>query len=221
MMTEMTSDTGQLWDQLHTSIRGFVGRRVRHPADVDDVVQRVFMQVHRGLPSLRDEDRMHAWVYRTAKNAIADFYRGPVNRREIPAGSLADFADTADLGPDLMDEEDERSAEQEFAGCVQPLLRTLPAADIEALTLIDLQGMSQTAAARQLSLSVSGMKSRVQRARQRFKAVMEDCCRVHLDRRGGVTSYEPRRANSCGNCDQTAPAADKAGCKPAGPPQPR
>jgi RNA polymerase sigma-70 factor (ECF subfamily) len=68
-MTVMTSDTGQLWEQLHTSIRGFVSRRVRNPADVDDVVQRVFLQVHRGLPSLRDEDRVHAWVYRTAQRS--------------------------------------------------------------------------------------------------------------------------------------------------------
>jgi RNA polymerase sigma-70 factor (ECF subfamily) len=49
-MTVMTSDTGQLWEQLHTSIRGFVSRRVRNPADVDDVVQRVFLQVHGGGP---------------------------------------------------------------------------------------------------------------------------------------------------------------------------
>ena len=216
IMTEMTSDTGELWEQLHSSIRGFVSRRVRNSADVDDVVQRVFLQVHRGLPSLRDEDRVHAWVYRTAQHAIVDYYRSPISRREIPGGSLADFVDAPQSGSD-QGEEDDRAAEQEFAGCVQPLLRTLPAADIEALTLIDLQGMSQIAAAGQLSLSVSGMKSRVQRARRRFKAVVEDCCRVHLDRRGGVTSYEPRRPSGCG-CDQTAAPAEGAGCKPTTPP---
>jgi RNA polymerase sigma-70 factor (ECF subfamily) len=197
----MASDTEQLWEQMHSSIRGFVSRRVRNPADVDDVVQRVFLQVHRGLSSLRDEDRVHAWVYRTAQHAIVDYYRGPINRREIPAGSLADFAD-ASVTPDLAegDGEDEGSAEQEFAACVRPLLGTLPEADIEALTLIDLQGMSQTAAAGRLSLSVSGMKSRVQRARRRFRAVVDDCCRVHLDRRGSITGYEPLGASACGKC---------------------
>ena len=78
----MASDTEQLWQQIHSGIRAFVGRRIRHAADVDDVVQRVFLRVHEGLSSLRDEERVHAWVYRTATHAIADYYRGPINRRE-------------------------------------------------------------------------------------------------------------------------------------------
>jgi RNA polymerase sigma-70 factor, ECF subfamily len=214
-MTVMTSDTGQLWEQLHTSIRGFVSRRVRNPADVDDVVQRVFLQVHRGLPSLRDEDRVHAWVYRTAQHAIVDYYRAPVTRREMPAGSLADFADAPpQIGSD-QGEEDDRAAEQEFTGCVQPLLRHLPTADVEALTLVDIQGVTQTEAARRLGLSVSGMKSRVQRARQRFRGIVEDCCRVHLDRRGGIVGYEPR-TDGCGTCGGSTDV-EASGKEPANP----
>jgi hypothetical protein len=49
-----------VWEELHASIRGFVARRVRQQADVDDVVQRVFLQVHRALPTLRRADKLHA-----------------------------------------------------------------------------------------------------------------------------------------------------------------
>ena len=195
----MASETEHLWEQLHTGIHGFVSRRVRNPADVDDVVQRVFLQVHRGLPALRDEDRVYAWVYRAAKNAIADFYRGPVQRRELPSGGLTDFADAPDTARDDGND-DERSIEREFAGCMRPLLRALEAADVEALTLVEIDGVTQAEAARRMNLSLSGMKSRVQRARRRFKAVVEDCCRVELDRRGGVVGYERRGATRCG-CD--------------------
>lgn len=61
--------------------------------------------------------------------------------------------------------------------------------------------MTQTAAAGKLGLSVSGMKSRVQRARQHLRTALDDCCRVALDRRGGVIDYEPRGGNcGCGSC---------------------
>ena len=83
----MTSSTEHLWQEMHAGIRAFVGRRIRQTADVEDVVQHVFLRVHQGLPSLRDAERVHAWVYRTATHAIADYYRGPVNRREVAAAA--------------------------------------------------------------------------------------------------------------------------------------
>jgi DNA-directed RNA polymerase specialized sigma24 family protein len=43
--------TEGVWSELRGNIRGFVGRRVRRPADVDDIVQRVSLQVHRALPN--------------------------------------------------------------------------------------------------------------------------------------------------------------------------
>jgi RNA polymerase sigma-70 factor (ECF subfamily) len=66
------------------------------------------------------------------------------------------------------------------------------------------EGITQAEAARRLGLSVSGMKSRVQRARARLRAVVDACCRVELDRRGGVVAYEPR-GRACG-------ASRKCGC---------
>ncbi|HYO96532.1 MAG TPA: sigma factor, partial [Polyangiaceae bacterium] len=60
------------WRELAASLRPFIGRRVRSTADVDDVVQEVFLRMQRGLGTLRDEDRYGAWVYKIARSAIAD-----------------------------------------------------------------------------------------------------------------------------------------------------
>lgn len=76
-MPDVSLSTEGVWEELRANIRGFVGRRVRQPADVDDIVQRVFLQVHRALPTLRDADRLHAWIYQTTRRAIADYYRAP------------------------------------------------------------------------------------------------------------------------------------------------
>ena len=63
------------WEELHGNLRAFISRRVRNQADVDDLVQRVLLQIVKGLASLRDAERLHAWVYRTARNVIVDYYR--------------------------------------------------------------------------------------------------------------------------------------------------
>ena len=59
----------------------------------------------------------------------------------------------------------------------------------EALFLTDLQGMTQQAAGVQIGLSLSGMKSRVQRARRQVKKMLLECCRIALDRQGGIADF--------------------------------
>lgn len=189
------------WEELHGNLRAFISRRVRNQSDVDDLVQRVLLQIVKGLGSLRDAERLHAWVYRTARNIIVDYYRSSTARREVASGGVEDLAD----GPDSQapSEEDDRAALQELAACMTPMIRQLPPAYREAIMLADLEGVNQADAADRVGISVSGMKSRIQRGRKQLKAVLEECCRVHLDRRGTIVAYDPRNPNSCGcgNCD--------------------
>jgi len=57
---------------------------------------------------------------------------------------------------------------------------------------VELEGLTHQAAAKRLGLSVSGMKSRVQRGRKQLKQMLQDCCLIQLDRRSGVADYELR-----------------------------
>jgi RNA polymerase sigma-70 factor, ECF subfamily len=186
------------WEELHGNLRAFISRRVRNQADVDDLVQRVLLQIVKGLASLRDPERLHAWVYRTARNVIVDYYR--TTRREVASGGAEDLASSDGVESQAPSEDDERAALQELATCMIPMIRQLPPAYREAITLADLEGVNQAEAAARVGVSVSGMKSRIQRGRQQLKAVLEDCCRVQLDRRGTIVAYDPRKPNSCGTC---------------------
>ena len=58
------------------------------------------------------------------------------------------------------------SEAQQMAGCLSPMIERLPEAYRDAIVMTELQGQTQRAAALSLGISVSGMKSRVQRARQ-------------------------------------------------------
>jgi RNA polymerase sigma-70 factor (ECF subfamily) len=60
---------------------------------------------------------------------------------------------------------------------------------------VELQGLTQQAAAKRIGLSLSGMKSRVQRGRQQLKRMLDGCCRIQLDPRNGVTDYTMRDRN--------------------------
>jgi RNA polymerase sigma-70 factor (ECF subfamily) len=197
-MPGVTLTTDTAWAELHANIRGFVRRRVRQPADVDDIVQQVFLRVHQSLPTLRDAEKLHAWIYQTTRRTIVDHYRTPAKRREVPVGAAADVVpESQQLDPTA--DEHEESALEELSTCLRPLMGKLGEADQEVLRMVEFDGVTQIAAARRLGLSVSGMKSRVQRARLRLRSALDDCCRVALDRRGGVVDYEGR-GTQCGSC---------------------
>ncbi|MFO0634577.1 MAG: TauD/TfdA family dioxygenase [Nannocystaceae bacterium] len=68
----------------------------------------------------------------------------------------------------------------------------LPSPYREALTLTELEGLTQREAAQMLGVSLSGMKSRVQRGRVQLRRALEGCCDIAVDARGRVIAYTPR-----------------------------
>ena len=186
------------WQELHANLRAFIARRVRNDADVDDLVQRVLLQIVKGIGSLRDTQRLHAWVYRTARNVIVDHYRSSGGRREVASGDADDLALVG--GPEVP-VDDETVALRELATCLTPMVGLLSPTYREAVVLADLEGKTQAEAAERLGVSVSGMKSRVQRGRRQLKALLDACCRVDLDHRGAIVGYERHQQDSCNRCD--------------------
>jgi RNA polymerase sigma-70 factor (ECF subfamily) len=68
----------------------------------------------------------------------------------------------------------------------------LPSPYREAITLTELRGLTQKDAAEKVGVSVSGMKSRVQRGRERIRDLFDQCCKISVDRRGKVVECAPR-----------------------------
>jgi RNA polymerase sigma-70 factor (ECF subfamily) len=89
----------------------------------------------------------------------------------------------------------------ELTGCIRPMIAQLPQDYREAITLVELEGLTQQESAKRMGLSISGMKSRVQRGRRQLKQMLDDCCLIQLDGRRGVADFEARAPESspCGN----------------------
>ena len=51
-----------------------------------------------------------------------------------------------------------------------------------------------------VGISVSGMKSRVQRGRAQLRELLEECCEIAVDARGKVTDVTRRRPCSSPRC---------------------
>ena len=184
------------WRELRTRLAGFVGRRVRNPADAEDIVQDVFVRVQRSIDTLSSADRLDAWAFRIARNSISDHYPVPY-RREVPSGDASETIDR--LRADSVEGEAPNDTRVGMS-CIAPMVRQLPEAYREAIELIELKGVTQGAAAHRLGLSVSGTKSRVQRGRARLKEMLLRCCEIETDRRGRVVAFETRSEESCATC---------------------
>jgi RNA polymerase sigma-70 factor (ECF subfamily) len=184
----------ELWTVLHERLRGFVGRRIGDPHAADDVAQEVLLRLHRSLGDLRLEDRLDAFAYRIARNAIIDHYRSRASAKEIPAAP-DDLVTRIDADGDTDQDLNEGQGRQELARCLAPLIRQLPEPYREALTLTDLGKLSQVEAARVAGLSVPGMKTRVQRARAQVHELLTGCCDVALD--DGRRIAEVQRTGPC------------------------
>lgn len=168
------------WREVAARLRPFVAKRVAHP-DVEDVLQDVLLRMHRGLEDLADEQRLTGWMYRVARSAIAEHAR---TRARHP---IAESPELAAEEPD-----DDRVAATALAACLTVFVARLPSPYREAVTLVELEGLTIREAAEMTGVSVSGMKSRVQRGRARLRELLEDCCAIALDVRGKVIDVEPR-----------------------------
>ncbi len=184
----MTWTAESVWAAFNDGLRGFVRSRVRDRHAADDILQDVYLRIHTHVGGLRDEERVQAWVFQVARNAIADHFR-----RSRPTAVLGDVPFEAE------DPADEQAA-QALACSVRQFVDALSPNYRDALILTEYEGLTQVQLADRLGISVSGAKSRVQRARDQLKAALLACCHVQLDRRGGVISYRARDV-CCVDCD--------------------
>ena len=203
LAARVAGDTSLMWAEFAGRLRAFVARRVPPGIEPDDVVQEVFLRVMRHLPSLREADRIEAWLFQIARNTLHDAMRA----RQRRDGRT----DTLEIDvPDETETEDVRAAEAELAPCLTPMVARLSEPYRQAIELTSVNGLTQAEAAKRAGVSVSGMKSRVQRAREQLKGMLLRCCEVDVDRRRGVADFHMRESASCGGPSDTS--SSSSGC---------
>ena len=181
----ITSEARGAWSEIEQRLRPFVSRRVASAADVDDVLQEIFVRMQRGLAGLRDTERFGGWIYRVTQSAIADAGRA---RARSPLVGVEQVPEAVSVDPPDVDQ-----LQADLGACVTLFVARLPSPYRQAVTLTELEGLTQKDAAEMLGVSLPAMKSRVLRGREKIRDMFQECCRISLDCRGRVTECEPRR----------------------------
>ena len=167
---------------FQNELLGYVIKKVKDKSLAEDIVHDVFLKVQAKANQVRENDKMIGWIYRVTKNTIIDHFR---------------FQSRIVKAEDLDWEDDKTYLNQCVERCLTENLATLPDKYREALELSEVQGLSQLELAKRLNISYSGAKSRVQRARQMLKEMMERNYHVKLDNYGNVVRCENRLPCGC------------------------
>ncbi len=194
---EQTDIDSSSWTEFLARLQRYVGARVE-PGARDDVVGDILLRIVQHQEKVVAARNPMAWVTRVAANAVIDHIR----RRASEHRAMAAYAiesDEIDIGVST-----DNSPSKEIATCVAPLIESLPKPYREALKLVEIGGLSRKEAAERLGLSLSGMKSRVQRGRAKLKQSILGCCAIQVDRRGEILAYRPRLSGFAAKCRCTA-----------------
>ena len=179
-------------------VRRFIGKRVPS-SDIDDVVQDVFVRVSQSLNQLRERERAETWILAIARKTIADFYRK--RERQVPAAlgrKLPESPDESAVLPEnLSHYPGEHDVHEEVLSWLRPMADEIAEPYRTVLIKADFEKVSQRQLARQLGLSESGLKSRVQRARKLLGGVLQRCCEVEFGGEGRAVAFTRLRPCRC------------------------
>ena len=175
-------DTEEIWNEFNKQLLGFIQSKVNNKDTAEDILQDVFIKIHLKTDSLSDKTKLQSWLYQITRNAIIDYYR----KRKLPISD--------NLSKEIPDEMDENSF-LDFCNCLTPFINQLPEKDKDAIMKTELGSLSQKEYAKNIGVTYSTLKSRIQRAKVKLKNSFVSCCNMKLDKNGKIIPNE----NEC-NC---------------------
>jgi RNA polymerase sigma-70 factor (ECF subfamily) len=153
---------GALFERYHRPLYDFLSRTTGDRTAAEDLVQDVFVRVLKYRQTYRDDGCFETWVFRIARNARADYFKGrqpatePADDLELPAPGL---------GP-----AQELERERDHRKLTRALLR-LREEDRELLVLARYRNMKYERIGALLGIEVGAVKVRVYRAMKALRQV--------------------------------------------------
>lgn len=170
LITKALAGSAGAWSGLvrryERRIYNYALRMVGHPDDASDLVQEVFMAVHRNLATFRGESAFASWLFRIANYRCTDFLR----RRR----AFTSLDDVAELPDDHRD-----SSPSEIAGTMsinQRLtlaMQSLPPDQRVVVELKFFQHFTFEEIAGQLGISPNTAKTRLYAALRKLQSMEE------------------------------------------------
>lgn len=149
-------------------------RYTNNEADAADISQEVFLRVYRALPDFKEESSVTTWVYRITINTAIDLTRKKTRRRENSLSGYGEDDETPER--DIIDESfspEMQYEKTELREAIGTAIAGLSEEHRKIIIMRDVDGMSYSEIGEILSLGEGTVKSRLFRARDRLRAVLE------------------------------------------------
>ena len=189
----MDHNTESIWRACSDQLKVYIVKRMPEASLADDILQEVFIKIHENIHSIKDDTKICIWVYQRAKNTINDYYR----KQKIQLSDIEVVSEEELNASDEAESQTEENQIEQIASGLQRMINSLPEKYAQAIKMVELQGLSQIQLAKELNISVSGAKSRVQRGRQMLKDALMNCCHYEFDKYGTIISYHPISCCCC------------------------
>jgi RNA polymerase sigma-70 factor (ECF subfamily) len=148
---------GALYRKFAPMIHGVLLSRIP-PAEVEDMVQEVFLSALRKLKDLREPAAFGGWVAMIARNRAADFYRDQVDSTEL----MENHASSSAGAPARID-----------AVTVLKVIQGLPEAYRETLVLRLVEGMTGPEIAERTGLGHGSVRVNLHRGMQLLREALQ------------------------------------------------
>lgn len=150
------------------AFQGYFRRRLGNPQDAEDAFQDFSLKVIRSAQSLRDGEKIGAWLGRTMHNTLIDHYRRSATRRKAEAAFAQEVQVTT--------AETRDSPTEVPCKCLYAALSRLKPDHAVLLRRADLAEEPRDRIAADLGLTINTLRVRLHRARQALKAELEGLC---------------------------------------------
>lgn len=156
------------YQQYAPKIRRYVASRIPNTSDPDDFVQEIFFEAIDTIAFLKNEDNVLNWLYRIAKNKVADYYRRKkVKQVLLSQMPFLEIIDKEVHEPDFIFEKNK------LRDKIEATLNVLPQQQQKILRLRYEDDLSVKQIAFTLNLSFKATESLLFRARKNFQETYE------------------------------------------------
>lgn len=157
-----TVEISQLVDQHYESVFRFAYRLSGTSHEAEDISQQAFLDAQRKLDTLRDPDKVRAWLFMIVRNLYRRRIRDRVTHGEVALEVLADPVDQKRGS-------DERVEQALDSESLQQVLNELPEEFRSVLLLFYFRELSYREIAEQLDVPIGTVMSRLSRGKKQLR----------------------------------------------------
>jgi len=158
----------QLLEEILPVVRRLVHAKLADHARAEDVVQNVLLSIHRARRTYRPERAFGPWMRAIARNAVIDALRkhGRRAEREVAVDAIEELAVARAEAPG-------EGSDGRLSPALESALRKLPEPQREAVTMIQLEGLSVAEAAARAGVSAGALKVRAHRGYKALRKALD------------------------------------------------